>query len=289
VDAAELDKPTVRPDLPIHCDLKIFLREMLRQLPDSGYRADAHASWLASCRERVARYPVVQPRQRRPGPLNPYHFVECLFQALAEDDVVVCANAAACIVPYQAGRLKSHQRLISNSGAASMGYDLPAAIGAAAAREGGRVICLAGEGSVQLNIQELQTIAHHRFPIKIFVFNNGGYLSIRQTQTNFFGLLVGESPASGVSFPDMVKVARAYGLPAARIESAADLSRIGEILDSPGPALCEVYLDPAQEFEPRMKSRQLPDGTIVSPNLEDMFPFLDPEELQSNLPAEPGA
>jgi len=185
--------------------------------------------------------------------------------------------------------LKSNQRLISNSGAASMGYDLPASIGAAAARDGQRVICLAGEGSVQLNIQELQTIAHHRFPIKIFVFNNGGYLSIRQTQTNFFGLLVGESPASGVSFPDMVKVACAYGLLAARISSVADLPRIGEILESPGPALCEVILDPAQEFEPRMKSRQLPDGTIVSPNLEDMFPFLDPEELKSNLPGEPGA
>jgi acetolactate synthase-1/2/3 large subunit len=289
VDAAELDKPTVRPDLPVHCDLKIFLREMLRQLPDSGYRAEAHASWLASCRERLARYPVVQPRQRRPGPLNPYHFVEYLFETLADDDVVVCANAAACIVPYQAGRLKSHQRLISNSGAASMGYDLPAAIGAAAARQGGRVICLAGDGSVQLNIQELQTIAHHRFPIKIFVFNNGGYLSIRQTQTNFFGRLVGESPASGVSFPDMVKVACAYGLPAVRISSAAELPRIREILESFGPALCEVCLDPAQEFEPRMKSRQLPDGTIVSPNLEDMFPFLDPEELKSNLLAGPGA
>ena len=290
VDAAELDKPTVRPDLPVHCDLKIFLCEMLRQLPASGYRADAHAGWLARSRARLARYPVVQPHQRRPGPpLNPYYFVERLFEALAEDDVVVCANAAACIVPYQAGRLKSNQRLISNSGAASMGYDLPASIGAAAARDGQRVICLAGEGSVQLNIQELQTIAHHRFPIKIFVFNNGGYLSIRQTQTNFFGLLVGESPASGVSFPDMVKVACAYGLLAARISSVADLPRIGEILESPGPALCEVILDPAQEFEPRMKSRQLPDGTIVSPNLEDMFPFLDPEELKSNLPGEPGA
>ena len=164
-----------------------------------------------------------------------------------------------------------------------MGYDLPAAVGAAVARGGKRVICLAGEGSLQLNIQELQTIAHHKWPIKLFVLNNGGYLSIRQTQTNFFGLRVGESPVSGVSFPDMQKLAIAYGLAGSRIESTADYPRLREILDAPGPAVCEVMFDPSQEFEPRLKSRQLPDGTIVSPNLEDMFPFLDPEELQANL------
>jgi acetolactate synthase-1/2/3 large subunit len=209
--------------------------------------------------------------------------MEQLFEQLADDDVVVCANAAACIVPYQAGRLTANQRLISNSGAASMGYDLPAAVGAAVAREGKRVVCLAGDGSIQFNVQELQTIAHHRLPIKIFVLNNGGYLSIRQTQSNFFGNLVGESPSSGVSFPDMVKLACAYGLPATSIETAGDFSRIAAVLDAPGPTLCEVRLDPAQEFEPRLKSRQLPDGKLVSPNLEDMYPFLDPAELASNL------
>jgi acetolactate synthase-1/2/3 large subunit len=197
--------------------------------------------------------------------------------------VVVCANAAACIVPFQAARLTENQRLISNSGSASMGYDLPAAVGAAVAREGKRVICLAGDGSVQFNIQELQTIVHHQLPVKIFVLNNGGYLSIRQTQSNFFGNLVGESPASGVSFPDMVKLACVYGLAATRIESEADFSRIDQVLSEPGPALCEVRLDPAQEFEPRLKSRQLPDGKLVSPNLEDMYPFLEPAELAANL------
>ena len=145
------------------------------------------------------------------------------------------------------------------------------------------MVCLAGEGSIQLNIQELQTIVHHQLPVKIFVLNNGGYLSIRQTQSNFFGNLVGESPASGVSFPDMVKLAGAYGIAATSIASVADFGEIARILDAPGPALCEVHLDPAQEFEPRLKSRQLPDGAMVSPNLEDMYPFLDPSELASNL------
>jgi acetolactate synthase I/II/III large subunit len=284
VDQAELEKPTVRPDLPIHCDLKVFLTEMLQGLSASPSTPERHAGWLAWCRERVARYPVVLPRHRDPSrPLNPYHFVEQLFARLADDDVVVLANATACIVTYQAAPLRANQRLISNSGSASMGYDLPAAVGAAVAREGKRVICLAGDGSIQLNIQELQTIVHYRLPVKIFVLNNGGYLSIRQTQSNFFGNLIGESAASGVSFPDMVKVACAYGLNVARIESAADLPRIHEILETPDPVLCEVRLDPAQEFEPRLKSRQLPDGRLVSPDLENMYPFLEPEELASNL------
>jgi len=284
VDAAELEKPTVRPDLPIHCDLKVFLREMLRQLPAASYRASRHTQWLAQCRDRVERYPVVLDKFRKSGsPVNPYYFIERLFAALADDEVVVCGNAAACIVPYQAGRLKVGQRLISNSGAASMGHDLPAAVGAAVALQGRRVVCLAGDGSLQFNIQELQTVVHHRLPVKIFVLDNGGYLSIRQTQANFFGRLMGESPASGVSFPDMVKVAQAYGIPATSIESDRDFSRIGDVLNAPGPALCRVCLDPAQEFEPRLKSRQLADGTIVSPNLEDMYPFLEPEEVESNL------
>jgi len=284
VDAAELAKPTVRPDLPIHCDLKVFLREMLRQLPEAPYRASLHAGWLAQCRERVQRYPVVLDKFRQSGsPVNPYYFIEELFAALADEEVVVCGNAAACIVPYQAGRLKLGQRLISNSGAASMGYDLPAAVGAAVALQGRRVVCLAGDGSLQFNIQELQTVVHHQLPVKIFVLDNGGYLSIRQTQANFFGRLMGESPASGISFPDMVKLATAYGLPATSIKTDRDFSRIRDVLSAPGPSLCRVCLDPAQEFEPRLKSRQLPDGTIVSPSLEDMYPFLEPEEVESNL------
>jgi len=284
VDAAELDKPTVRPDLPIHCDLKIFLAEMLRQLPESGSLASRYAGWLALSRERVRRYPVVLEKFRHAdAPVNPYYFIEELFAQFAGDEVVVCGNAAACIVPYQAGRLKAGQRLISNSGAASMGHDLPAAVGAAVALRGQRVVCLAGDGSLQFNIQELQTVAHHRLPVKIFVLDNGGYLSIRQTQKNFFGRLMGESPASGVSFPDIVKVAQAYGVPATSIARAGDFSRIGEVLNTPGPYLCRVCLDPTQEFEPRLKSRQLPDGTIVSPSLEDMYPFLDPAEIASEL------
>ena len=284
IDDAEFHKPTIQPDLAIHCDLKRFLQELLRQCEASNYRQGVHAPWLAWCRERVQRYPVVQDRQRQPGPpLNPYFFVEQLSAKLADDDVIVCGNATSCIVPFQTMRLRKHQRLISNSGSASMGYDLPAAIGAAFARPRKRVICLAGDGSIQMNIQELQTVVHHQLPLKIFVLNNSGYLSMRMTQSGFFGRLTGESASSGASLPDMVKVACAYGIPSIRIEREPQLAQIDLALAADGPALIDLVLDPNQEFEPRSKARQLPDGRIVSPNLEDMYPFLDETELTDNV------
>jgi len=284
IDPAELAKPTVKPDMPICCDARIFLEEMDRQLAAMSYDPAAHAKWLEWCRERVERYPVVTEEKRRfNGRINPYHFVEVLFQQLTEDDVVVCGDGAACIVPFQAARLKMGQRMFSNSGAASMGWDLPAAVGAAVARGGRRVICLAGDGSIQLNIQELQTVIHHKLPIKLFIMNNGGYLSIRTTQRNFFGRVVGESPRSGVSFPDMVRIATAYGIPAMRIDQGEFVGMVREALATAGPVLVDVMMDPEQEFEPRIRSRQLPDGRIVSAPLEDMYPFLERHELLQNL------
>jgi acetolactate synthase-1/2/3 large subunit len=284
IDPAEFRKPTVHPDLAIPCDLKRFMTALTHQCEAEHYLPSTHSSWLAWCRERVLRYPVVQDRQRQPGPpLNPYYFIEQLSARLADDDVIICGNATACIVPFQVMRLRAGQRLISNSGSASMGHDLPAAIGAAFARPGKRTICLAGDGSVQMNIQELQTVVHHHLPLKIFVLNNSGYLSMRMTQSGFFGRLTGESGSSGASLPDMVKIACAYGIPATRIDRASQFEQIDRALAADGPTLVDVVLDPAQEFEPRSKARQLPDGRIVSPNLEDMYPFLDETELMDSV------
>lgn len=289
VDAAELGKPLVRPAHAIHCDLRPLLAALAKTLEAGAFDAIRHAGWLAWCRERVALYPPVSPRQREcSGPINPYHFVETLFGQLRADDVVACGNATACIVPFQAAQLKRGQRLFSNSGSASMGHDLPAAIGAyfgARASRGAqeRVICLAGDGSIMLNIQELQTISAGRLPLKIFVLNNSGYLSIRSTQQNFFGRLTGTGPESGVTFPDYVAVARAFGLPAARLAGPQFPAALAEALAAPGPFLCDVVLDPAQGFEPRASSRQLEDGRIVSAPLEDMYPFLDRDELARNM------
>lgn len=284
VDRAELQKPLLQPDIPIHCDVKLFLAEMLKQLARDPWSGDNSAAWLEQARAWKTKYPVVQCKQRAPGPpLNPYDFIDRLFQILGEDDAVVCGNATACIVPYQAARLKRSQRLISNSGSASMGYDLPAAIGACVAR-GKRTICIAGDGSLQMNVQELQTLVGYNLPVKVFVLNNGGYLSIRQTQTGFFqGRKIGESSESGITFPDMAKIAAAYGIRSFKIATQADMHVISSELGREGPALFDVMLDPRQEFEPRLRSRILPDGTIATPNLEDMYPFLDPEELASNM------
>ncbi|MBE7535048.1 MAG: thiamine pyrophosphate-binding protein [Anaerolineales bacterium] len=282
VDGAELRRPTIKPDLPIQADLRDFFKEMNRQLTD--WDASQFSEWLAWCKERNQKYPAVSPKQREfNGKINPYYFIEALFENLDKDDIVVTGNASACIISFQTAKIKLGQRLFSNSGSASMGYDLPAAIGAAIAGGGRRVICLAGDGSLQLNIQELQTVAHYQLPLKLFVLNNSGYLSIRTSQKGFFGDVVGESPASDVSFPDTMKLAQAYGIPAWRLDGEDFSERLDEILTTPGPVICEVVIDPAQGFEPRQASRQLPDGRIVSAPLEDMFPFLTREELRENL------
>ena len=287
IDEGEFGRPFVQIDRPIHADAGRFLAALIDSLNADGYHRDRHAGWLAWCRELVQIYPPVREGQRAMvPPINPYHFVERLFEGLASDDVVVCGNASATIIPFQVARIRRGQRLFSNSGSASMGYDLPAAVGAAVARRGGRVVCLAGDGSLQFNIQELQTIRHHQLPVKLFVMDNLGYMSIRSTQQNFFGATLGSGPDDGVSFPDYTALATAYGLPAVRLTDPAKLDRtIAEVLDAKGPMVCHVMLDPTQAFEPRIKSRQLPDGTIVSPALEDMFPFLDPEELALRMPS----
>jgi acetolactate synthase-1/2/3 large subunit len=284
-DGTELQKPTVRLDLPIHCDARLFLEELNRAVDRMGFDVQRHCRWRAWCQERLDKYPAVLPHHRvvKGRLLNPYHFIEILFRNLDHGDVVVCGNGSANVVTFQAAHIKQGQRVFCNTGDASMGYDLPAAVGAAVARGGRRVICVAGDGSMQLNIQELQTVVHYGLPIKILVLNNGGYLSMRATQGSFFRRFAGESASSGVSFPDLCKVAEAYGLPNCRVDGE-DFERILlQALDAPGPVLCDVILDPDQFFEPKLSSRQLSDGRMVSSPLEDMAPFLSREELQANM------
>jgi len=291
VDPAELAKPTVHPDLAIEADLATFIPALDDALKDWSPSRE-QLKWLGWCRERVTAYPPVLSRQREyRGAINPYHFVEELFSRLTADDIVACGNATATIVPFQAGRIREGMRMFSNSGCASMGYDLPAAMGAwfgAVATRGAqrRVICLAGDGSVMMNLQELQTVAQHSVPLKIFVLDNRGYLSIRTTQQNFFGRLAGSGPDSGITFPEFAAVARAFGIPGHKIDGADFASALDRVLNEPGPVLCHVVLDESQGFEPRTSSRKLDDGTIVTPPLEDMFPFLDRDELAGNMIAD---
>jgi acetolactate synthase I/II/III large subunit len=284
IDAAELKKPTLKVDLPIHADLAQFLP--LLDKATVQWRP-LHAEWLAWCRERVERYPVVLPEYAQsPQPVNPYCFMDALFRALKEEEIVVCADGTACVTAFQAAIVKPGQRLFHNSGCAPMGYELPAAIGAAfACPEAGRIICLAGDGSIMMNLQELQTIVGLRLPVKIFILNNSGYHSIRQTQTNFFpDNIMGCGTDSGLSFPSFEKIAAAFGFSYTRCATHAELpAAVAATLEADGPALCEVVLDLRQPFAPKLTSRKLEDGRMVSSPLEDMAPFLSREELRSNM------
>lgn len=284
IDAAELHKPTLNIDLPIHADAKAFLEALFELNPPAP--TQAQRAYLAWCQERRAKYPVVLPSYaEKPGRVNPYCLVDALFKQLPEDEIVVTGDGTACIATFQAARLKPGQRLFTNSGCASMGFDLPAAIGAAIAAPGKRVVCLAGDGSLQMNVQELMTLTTYKLPVKLFVLNNDGYHSIRQTQRNFFpGNDVGCGPESGVEFPDYALLAAAHRLPYSRIENQAGLAAgLAAFLAQPGPGLCEVLLDLDQPFEPKLTSRRLEDGRMVTSPLEDMAPFLDRDELASNM------
>jgi len=279
VDAAELKKPTYRAGLAVHSDLRSFLpifsQALLREaLPD-------YSAWVRWCQDIRARFDAVREHVQRPGtPLNPYVMVSRIFTRLRDNDIVVCGNASACILPFQVGALKNDQRLFSNSGSASMGYDLPAALGAARAAPERRVICFAGDGSLQMNLQELQTLMSWQSNVIIVVLNNRGYLSIWQTHENFFGKVIGATPETGVGFPDFALVARALGLRAISITGERDLSEFDEAIQSDGPLLIDLHVDPRQEFSPRIKSRVDQDGRFVTPELDDMHPFLDPTELE---------
>ena len=284
IDNAELDKPTLAIDLPIHADVAEVL-SVLDVLPNYSARA-AHRDYLQWCQIRRNTYPVTaEPSSTSPNAIDPYAFLHELFSSLEDDDVVVAGDGTACVATFQVATIRRHQRLYSNSGAASMGYDLPAAVGAAVARGGKRVICIAGDGSIMMNIQELQTIAGLALPVKIFVINNGGYSSIRQTQGNFFpDNIVGCDAKSGLSFPDFVSVGNAFRIPSQRCDSPGTVSKaIKDTLEGRRPSLLEVVVDPDRPFSPKLSSRQLPDGSMVSSPLEDMAPFLSREELADNM------
>lgn len=284
IDPAELAKPTVQPDLAIEADAAVFLAELEQHL--RGTTLPDWQGWREWCTERKHRYPAVLPMQRSAtGLVNPYHFIEILSKQLRDDAIVVAGNGSACVVLFQAAMVKAGQRFFWNSGCASMGYDLPAAIGACFAAGGREVICLAGDGSLQMNIQELQTVSHYRLPIKLFVLSNNGYISIRQTQDAFFnGRHAGCDAQSGVSFPDVTKLAAAYGLASAVIEANEGIAEdIARVLAMPGPVVCDVRLSPDYRFEPKLSSEKKADGRMISKPLEDMFPFLDREEFRSNM------
>jgi acetolactate synthase I/II/III large subunit len=284
IDEAELKKPTVKPDMPVCADAKEFISELRLALADSI--KDAHKDWLDWCVVRKKNYPSVLPEYyKAKNGVHPYAFMEILGRRIPEGTVVVTGDGTACVGPFQAMPVKNKFRIFWNSGCASMGYDLPASIGACVANGMKNVICIAGDGSLQMNIQELQTVIHHQMDIKILYLNNDGYISIKQTQDGFFGgHRVGSDPGSGVSFPDIVKLGSAYGFKTQRITASDEMEKnIGEFLAQSGPLICEVMLTEDYKFLPKVASKKLDDGRMISAPLEDLAPFLDREEFRKNL------
>ena len=283
-DPNEFEKPCSLADEGYCCSLKNSMEALIRQtagLPENRWQE--WKAWCKRCREALPSLRAGMRCCTKDGRINPYWFTEELIRRLNADDCIVMSNASSSIIPLQAGAFRGAQRLFSNHGNGAMGFALPAAIGAGMGHAAGRIICLEGDGSIMMNIQELQTIAQHQLPILVFVFNNNGYASIRQTQQNFFGRELGASPLSGISFPDFTRVAESFGLPAFRLTGDDFGVQLDTLLQQKGPLLVDVLLDPAQPFEPKVVSRRMPDGTMHAASPENMSPFLESEELKTYL------
>ena len=280
IDPRELVKPTVRPDMPVNADV----RELMEKLIELHYEPqEKHRAWTEWCRSLVERYPAAcESYHKHDGSLiNPYIFIDKLFDELKEDDRIITGNGSACVMTFQGCKIKQGQRMFTNSGCAAMGYGFPAAVGVAVSDNSRRTICIDGDGSFMMNLQELATVKQNNLDIKIVLLNNNGYHSIRQTQTNLFKPpFIGIDPASGVSFPDFCKLADSFGLSYYKLDTEENCTAVlKEALNSAGPCIIEAVVDPTQNFAPKSSSKVLPDGRIVSPSLDDMAPFLDRDEF----------
>ena len=278
IDKNELQKPTVKVDMPIWANLKDVVNKLL-----TVEYTPVHKEWLEWSRNTNMKYPATLQEYYQSSLLNPYVFMSEFTKGLKEDDEMICGNGSACVISFQAAEIKKNTRLFTNSGCAAMGYGFPAAIGGCIARNNKRTICIDGDGSFQMNLQELQTVVYNKLNLKIIYLNNNGYHSIRQTQTNLFKEpLVGVCDGNGLSFPEAERLAYAYNIPFIRVSSVEDIAKLHEFMEQDGPIFAEIIVDHTQNFAPKLSSKVLPDGKIVSPEIDDMFPFLDREEYEAN-------
>lgn len=293
IDENELKKPSLHVSLPVVGDAK----ELIQKLLDEAKRWGASAQhplfdgeeWKQQCRTWKEKYPVVTQKHYRTieeGRTNIYAFYEELSKAMKEDDLLVVSVGTSRVAGSQAFQVRRGQRFITNANTASMGFCLPAATGVCIASGNQPVVCVTGEGSLQMNIQELQTIYQNRLPVKLFVINNQGYHSIRQTQQSYFQEpLVGVGADSGdLSFPDLSRLGPAYGFPYLCCHASEQLGdTIRQALETQGAVICEIFVTKYQRTEPKLASRKLEDGRMVSASLEDMYPFLPREEMKENM------
>lgn len=293
VDAAEMKKHTIHVDMPVWADAKDFLTVMNRCLEQEEGTVFQGNDWIQICQNWKAKYPATLQRHwdENDGYANVFAFIRYLSSCLPENSLTAVSNGACCVVGHQNYMIKKGTRFIINSAIASMGYGLPAAIGLCIAGGRRETICLEGDGSIMMNLQELQTIITNQLPIKVFLINNNGYHSIRLTQNNLFKdhCKVGIGPESNdLSFPDYKKIAEAFGYPYYEAHSNEEMkSVVEEVLAKPGYVFCEIFTNTVQVWEPKSSTKRLEDGTLVSPPLEDLAPFLPREELLENLYIKP--
>ncbi len=289
IDKAEFKKPTIHVDMPVFADAKDFLEAIIRRTENAELPVCKNQAWREKCVEWKKKYPATLPRHYKENgeTANVFAFIKHLSDSLPENSLTAVSNGACCVVGHQNWTIKKGTRFIINSAIASMGYGLPAAIGLCIA--GGRqdTICLEGDGSIMMNLQELQTVVTNRLPIKVFLINNQGYHSIRLTQNNLFKehCKVGIGPESGdLSFPEYKRIAEAFGMPYFCAHSNEEMKKaVADTLAVDGYAFCEIFTDTVQVWEPKSSTKRLEDGRLVSPPLEDLAPFLDREELKSNM------
>lgn len=286
IDRAEMKKHTLHVDMPIWADAKDFLKKLDELSNDRVYHDE---SWIDTCKRWKEDYPACLPKhwEENGKTVNVYAFVRYLSSCLPENSLTAVSNGACCVVGNQAYVIQKGSRMANNSAIASMGYGLPAAIGTCIGGGRRETICLEGDGSIMMNLQELQTIITNNLPIKIFMINNNGYHSIRITQTNLFSehCKIGIGPESGdLSFPEFKKIAEAFGYKYYSANSNREMKDVvDKVLALDGPVFCEIFTDTQQVWEPKSSTKRLEDGTLVSPPLEDLAPFLPREELEKQM------
>ena len=285
IDTAEIDKLQMQVDVPVPFDARLFIKELLRQL--RGINLPDWSPWMLRSKNLHQRYPLCLPEYwNRSEFIDNYVFIEVLSDLMKEDDLLVPGSSGQCSeITMQAFKVKLGQRILNSEGLGPMGFGIAAPIGACLASGGRRTISIDGDGGIVMNVQELETLRRLNLPIKIFILNNAGYGSIRTSQRNYFdGFYVASEASSGLSLPSFKGVADSYGIPFFKIENHLQLrSGVSSVLSSKGPALCELMIFPDQATKPRVTSKQLSDGTLTSVPMEDMTPFLEREEFDTNM------
>ena len=283
IDINEVKKSNVNLNEKICCDSKYFLKELLKHIPK---KINLSNNWIDYCKNVRKKYPIVLSKfKKQKRTINSYVFIDSLSDILKSNDVVVTDMGLSFVGTHQAFKVKRGQKVFTNSGHAPMGWGLPAAIGACYASKKKKVICITGEGGLQMNIQEFATVMHNNLPIKTFIYNNGGYLTIKQTQQlGFNNRIMGSNKKTGLSFPSYKKIAESHNIRYVKINNNKSLkSKIKKILSDNKPVICELIIDHNQEQMPKAINKRMPDGKSVATNYEDMYPFLSSKELEENM------